>query len=66
MAEKNDLIQCGDTDWCDECETADKTITGAKVDVPVHTKNEKGRCDYYRGPNHERHLVAKKGNKAAG
>ncbi len=58
--ENTTRINCGDTTWCDDCETNEKATTsfGAKTSsVPTQEKNALGRCDFYSGPKREvRHI----------
>lgn len=47
------LVKCGDTDFCEECETWDKAQGVPEGPRFLHL-NEKGRCDFYFGPSAER------------
>lgn len=50
------LIKCGDTEFCNECETWAKTDKAPKTFEFLHL-NKLGRCDFYQGPSEERRHI---------
>ena len=49
--EGEDLVGCGDTEWCDDCDTNEVKDKPGQTGPKVHAKNDLGRCDFYEGPD---------------
>lgn len=49
MAKPGDKVKCGDTEYCEDCESRDN-IESATDGERVLSANDKGRCDFYSGP----------------
>lgn len=59
MANTKEKLKCGDTEYCDECETRTSDADTSGDNPAFVTPNEAGRCDFYMGP-HEKKVHPKK------
>lgn len=50
-----DKIDCGDTEFCDDCSVNEATKDEPRPPVKSLTKNAKGHCDFYDGSKKVRH-----------
>lgn len=50
---KTKKLACGDVSACDDCTHDDRKDGHDHIATPTHAMNQRGRCDFYDGPDND-------------